>query len=129
MNSQQFEATATRDENALTICLSGEIDYAASLQIGASLHELVSESDGELLLDLDDVTFLDSEGLKMLLALFDQARRMNRKPQIVGLSERVRRVTDLAGVSDALGINDLQHNAGRRFRWNLSSLGLIGLGS
>ena len=47
----------------------GEIDLANADVIGAALAPAVAESNGRLTLDLSGVTFMDSTGIKMLLAL------------------------------------------------------------
>ena len=75
MNSQPFEAKATETRTPSRYASPAKSTTPPRSR-SSTLHELVNESQGELRLDLDNVTFLDSEGLKMLLALFDQARRI-----------------------------------------------------
>jgi anti-anti-sigma factor len=53
-----------------TLCLSGDLDLASSEQLAAELNRLPSP----LRLDVSNVTFMDSTGLRMIL------RRLNDGP-------------------------------------------------
>jgi anti-anti-sigma factor len=96
--------TLVKHERDQTVTLSGDIDFAASLDIDPLLTKAVTECEDELLFDLENVTFIDSEGIKMLLHTFGQVAEKNKKARIVRCSSRVRRVFRLAGVDSLLNV-------------------------
>lgn len=96
--------TLVKHERDQTVTLSGDIDFAASLDIDPLLTKAVTECEDEMLFDLENVTFIDSEGIKMLLHVFNQMAEKNKKARIVRCSPRVSRVLKLAGVDSLLNV-------------------------
>jgi anti-anti-sigma factor len=90
-------------ENAditLLVC-EGELDIAATEQI-ADCAEKALECGAPIEIDLEAVSFLDSMGLRSLLALFN--RSTGERPRIIAASEPVRRVMELTGTSALFGL-------------------------
>ena len=100
MNATHYKYVVTLGEGVVTVTLWGEIDYAATLALAPVVEELVEESDGDLLFDLEHVTLIDSEAIKMLLAVFEQLRRRRRNGEVVRRSKQVDRILMLAGVHE-----------------------------
>lgn len=98
MQPQSFEITTTTNEQSHIVSMSGEIDFAASLNIDPVLSRVVKECDKELLFDLSDVTFIDSEGIKALLSAFYQMTRKRGTARIIYCSRQAMRVIKLAGL-------------------------------
>ncbi|MCE5314844.1 MAG: STAS domain-containing protein [Armatimonadota bacterium] len=98
MKPQSFEIATTRNGHSHIVSLSGEIDFAASLDIDPVLSRVIRECDKELLFDLKDVTFIDSEGIKALLSAFYQMTRKRGTARIVYCSRQAMRVIRLAGL-------------------------------
>jgi anti-sigma B factor antagonist len=84
------------------VFLSGEIDYAASLELESVTHEVTSQCGSELLIDLGDVTFIDSEGIKTLINIFKLMQNKGGAARIVRSSPFVNKVLKLAGAYDML---------------------------
>ncbi len=104
MSSGSMSIITAQNKNLQTIVLTGEIDFAASLDIDPLLAKAVSECNDELLLDLENVTFIDSEGIKMLLHAFGELAEKKKRARIVKCSPRIRRVFKLAGVETLLNV-------------------------
>ncbi len=104
LSALPFGFEVTRKADASLIRLSGEIDFAASLNLMPRLIELAAGCSGELLFDLQNVTLIDSEGLKMLLRLFDQMLAKGRNARITGLSAHASRIIGIAGLAGPLGL-------------------------
>ena len=85
-----------------TVHLSGEIDYAASLALAPQLDELTRSCAGDLLFDLEGVTLMDSEGVKLLLASRAKMRNKQGAARVVRCSKSVHRVLCLTGLHDLL---------------------------
>ena len=78
----------------------GEVDLAAVPDLEADLEAAIRESVGALVVDLTDVSFIDSSGLQVLLRARALLGRADRALVLICPHGRVRRVFELAGVSD-----------------------------
>jgi anti-anti-sigma factor len=81
------------------VVAAGEIDLAAS----PALHEVLTEaaqSADRIIIDLTDVTFLDSTGMTVMVdALNRHHHRQRGTLCLVGLSQSVRKVLDITHLS------------------------------
>jgi anti-sigma B factor antagonist len=59
-----FDLTVTRQEGACRVALRGELDLGSAPQLERAL---AAAGDGEVLLDLRGLTFMDSTGVRVLL--------------------------------------------------------------
>jgi len=80
--------------------LSGEIDLSNAEALGAAAESAVSNRASGLVLDLSEVTFLDSTGLRLVFRL---ARRLGDRQQALRLvvpdGARIARLLSLSGVA------------------------------
>ncbi len=76
------------------LALAGELDMATADDLGTRLHEDGS-ADGELSLDFSDVTFMDSSGLRAILAAAG-SRRDGSSIVIVNPPAQVRRLLEVS---------------------------------
>jgi anti-sigma B factor antagonist len=80
--------------------LRGEVDLAVLPAIEEQLDAAIRESVGAFVIDLTEVTFIDSTGLQALLRARALLGREDRALAVVCPHGPVRRVFELAGVSD-----------------------------
>jgi len=59
----------------------------------------------QLVVDLADVTYMDSTGLGVFVGLFKQLRANEGDLTLTGMSERLRRLFDITGLADVMDIN------------------------
>lgn len=104
MNASQIVVARGRD--ALTVHLYGEIDFAASLELSPRLDDVLGDFSGELRFDLQEVTLLDSEGMKMLIRAADLVRKRQGQAHVVRCSRPVRRILSLTGLNELLEVSD-----------------------
>ncbi len=62
-----YEIIIAQDWKSYTVYFSGEIDYAAAIEVSDKIDELVDACEDNLVFDLENVTFIDSEGMKILI--------------------------------------------------------------
>lgn len=91
----------TSDEGAWPVVrLSGEIDLSNAEALGEAAEKAVSNRATGLVLDLSEVTFLDSTGLRLVFRL---ARRLRDRQQALRLvvpdGARIARLLALSGVA------------------------------
>jgi anti-anti-sigma factor len=93
---------ASGDEHVSVLAISGELDLASTPQLEEAL-ERVRDADCELLiLDLREVTFMDSTGLSVLVKANQRAYDAGRRLAVVKGSPQVQRLLSLTGVGDRL---------------------------
>jgi anti-anti-sigma factor len=81
------------------LVLSGEFDCAVEMWVRAEL-ELVAES-SRLVIDLRELTFMDSTGVHLLLEARRACAASGRRLRIVPAPPHVQRALALCGVDDA----------------------------
>ena len=62
-----FELVSSRDASETTIRVRGEVDIDTAGQIGGALRAAAGEPGGVVVLDLSEVSFMDSSGLGVLV--------------------------------------------------------------
>lgn len=80
--------------------LTGELDVASVPAARVKLEQaLLDETLDGLILDLTDVTFMDSSGLGFLLGRYRQLAEIGGKTIVAGVQGQVRRVFQLSGLT------------------------------
>jgi anti-anti-sigma factor len=100
------EALDIRTEDDVVVAsLRGEIDLANARAIGSLVAGAVPNDATGVVLDLSDVTYLDSSGVHLV---FDLSERLSGRQQRLALAvpegSRIRRVLDLVNVQAALPV-------------------------
>jgi len=83
---------------------SGDIDLARSRELGAQLGELAGEPGVAAVLDLTEVSFLDSVGLGVILKASGRFRRQAKRLVIVAPHGPVLRLLELSGIGERLAL-------------------------
>ncbi len=84
--------------------LGGELDLGNAAFVEEQLDTAIHTSEGAFVVDLCDVTFLDSSAINVLLRARAQLGRRDRQLVVVCPHGPVRRVFELAGVSDLFAL-------------------------
>ena len=87
---------------AVTVArLSGDLDTGTSSTAGDALTALLDDGAETLLVNLEDVGFVSSAGLRVLLAA---AKRLSTKLRVCGLNETVQEVFDISGFTSIFDV-------------------------
>jgi anti-sigma B factor antagonist len=104
VNTEADVTVSTSTEHgAARVIIGGEMDAESAPMIRQALCEAVLAPGGRVVIDLSDVTFVDSNGIGVLVA----AARAAKAVTIVGARRSVRRVLDIAGMSQVITIDDI----------------------
>jgi anti-anti-sigma factor len=100
------EAVQIRAEGDVVVAaLGGEIDLANARAIGSLVTGSVPNDMAGLVIDLSDVTYLDSSGVHLVFDLSERlAARQQRLALVVPDESRIRRVLDLVNVRAVLPV-------------------------
>jgi anti-sigma B factor antagonist len=93
-----FTTESSMDGDTAIVRFEGELDLATAPQAETALRELEESQQppGRIVLDLRGVRFLDSTGLRVILAADSRARREGRHVQVIAGPEPVHRVFRIA---------------------------------
>ena len=94
-----FGAHSAVRNGVARIAVEGELDVASISQFTQSLARIDAEADGQgrphLLIDLRGVTFMDSSGLREVVAVAEDASEAGRRFAIIGVARPVRNLFEL----------------------------------
>jgi anti-sigma B factor antagonist len=99
------------DDKTHVVSLSGEIDAATAPRLGAHLFALVDEGKRGVIVDLSQVTFMDSTGIGVLLNAANHFQARHAELVLVCSNELILRPFELTGVTGYLTIVDTREKA------------------
>jgi anti-anti-sigma factor len=103
-NTEPDQWPTTVDGDRATVILSGEIDLALAPSLRDHLNRLHSEGIRQFTLDAADVSFIDSVGLSVFLALYRRCREEDGTVTLVRPSQSIRRTLEISGLLDVLNV-------------------------
>ena len=103
MNQPAFSVHHETRNGIARLVVSGEIDLLSSPTLVEELSTTEQQDElSAILLDLREVTFMDSTGLKVFLDASLRSRSKNRHLLLVGVRPALRRVFDVTGTTHLL---------------------------
>ena len=101
-----FDITLTRTPGRATLRLVGELDIATTPRLNEYLSTLAQTHHGLIVIDLRQLTFLDSTGVRALVAADSYTRRDGWSLAIVKGPPQVQRILELCGLTEVLPLAD-----------------------
>ena len=97
-----FALSAHQRGKATVLRASGDLDLSAKARFEKALAAVDPRRMSRLVIDLADVTFIDSTGLGMVLEAWSKARRERLQFAVVVGNSSARRAFEAAGLTDVL---------------------------
>jgi anti-sigma B factor antagonist len=91
------------DGDVDVITLGGEVDFGNVSRLRSALVEL-AQNDRDLVIRMDEVGFVDSTALGVLVQGRKRFEESGRELRLTGVAPRVRRTLEVAGLADYLGV-------------------------
>ncbi len=96
----------TQDGGKTTITIKGKITFENTGEIREKMKEILrDESLKHLILDMKEVSFIDSSGLGLLVSIKNTMIRKDGAFAIVNLSDTVKKIMKQTGLDRYFGIN------------------------
>lgn len=89
--------TFTEDRNLLVASLTGRLDSVTSTQAQASLLEEIDKRSSHLILDLSDLEYLSSAGLRALLTAIKRVSILKQRSATVVKQPHIREILQISG--------------------------------
>lgn len=100
----RFEVDDAGLRDAPGVAVHGEVDISVAEALEEALDAAIRESAGAFIVDLSDLDFIESTGLQVLLRARGLLGREDRELAVVCPHGPVRRVFELAGMSELFAL-------------------------
>jgi anti-sigma B factor antagonist len=105
-----MEVTEARADGTTTMRIVGRVDASVAQQLERKVMDMGSRDD-HVVVDLQDMDYVSSAGLRVFIALAKQARSRNRKVALCAMQEDVREVFEITGLVELFAIHDSAEDA------------------
>lgn len=103
MPGEEFRARVVRKGAGSAIALSGTVDKNAKELIDSAYQE-ASREGGEVILDFNEVDYINSTGIAVIVGVLAMARAQGQEVGAVGLTDHYREVFRITRLSDFMNI-------------------------
>jgi anti-sigma B factor antagonist len=94
-----------QNDKEILIQLAGEIDAYTAPKLREELLSLAEGGNKTMIVNLKDVTYLDSTGLGVFVGLFKELSKNNGELKLIELSNRLYRLFEITGLSNIMNIS------------------------
>lgn len=102
----QLTIRSDRDGVVHTICVTGELDLATAKELQLELERVETTDAESIILDLSGLTFMDSTGVRLLIAAHHRSRSDSNRLALLRGGPAIQRVLQLSGVETLLPFAD-----------------------
>ena len=103
MAARHFEAEVRREPGGAVLDLKGEIDGFVQETLDAAYAE-AEKTDGPIFLNFEEVDYINSTGIALIVGLLARARAARRDLSAYGLSEHYVEIFTITRLSDFMGV-------------------------
>ena len=103
-NDPASSNTTPRQSRPNVLPLKGEIDLHVSPSVTASLNELIDKKPDRFVVDLSEVSYIDSAGLAALIEAMQKVEGYGGKFMLAGLQETVRSIFEISRLDQVFQI-------------------------
>jgi anti-sigma B factor antagonist len=96
--------TEERDGGRAVVTVKGEIDVASAPALRTQLHAVCVDGIDTIVLDLREVTFLDSSALGVLVGALRRCRESGSQFRLVITSPRLLKIFEITGLTSVFDI-------------------------
>jgi anti-sigma B factor antagonist len=97
-NDGEFQVTVSEQSGTPVLEARGEIDVASAPEFHASLADVIGQEPDIVIVDMSEVSFIDSTGLGVLVAAEKQMRDGGHELRLVVTRPQITRLLELTGL-------------------------------
>ncbi|WP_182199459.1 anti-sigma F factor antagonist [Paraliobacillus salinarum] len=99
-------------ENVLLVRISGELDHHEAEKFKNDWQNLLSKVDVQhVVLNLGDLSFMDSSGLGVILGRYKEIKQMDGEMIVCSISPAVKRLFELSGLFKIIRLEESETHA------------------
>jgi len=99
-----MEIRTRKENNAIVVTVKGRMDAVSSPDFEAHLSELMADGEKDFIVDLGELDYISSAGLRSVLSVLQDLKGKNGKLVLCSLKDLVKHVFDLSGLSPTIPI-------------------------
>ena len=96
--------TITNEDGAVLVTAAGEVDVSCASELRDALDAILREGAALVQVDLEQVPYIDSTGIGVLVGAAHSAEEAGQTLVVLRPQRNVKRVLDMLGISQQLGI-------------------------
>lgn len=105
-----------RDVNGVKVVdIEGRLNTSTSPEADAFFKELIADGATKILINLEEMDYTSSTGLRVVLSTGKQLAKINGQMAICGLNPTVKEVFDMAGFSAMFDVYETEEDALKNF--------------
>lgn len=94
-----LQIDVSEEENRIVLALDGELDMASSPRLERVVEELEMEGKPTVVLDLQQLAFIDSTGLRIILSVHKRCHERGQELAVTRGSQQVERLLSVTGMA------------------------------
>jgi anti-sigma B factor antagonist len=99
-----FEASTRTNGGVAVLELSGELNAAADEELNGAYERAIASGPATVLLNFDNVSYINSTGIALIVGLLAEARKSDRRIMACGLSEHYKEIFEITRIADFVTI-------------------------
>lgn len=92
------------ENGELLVKIEGEVDVYTSIDLKKELTKLVESDQKNIIIDLENVNYMDSSGLGVLVALLKELKKIGGELKLISLPVSVKKIFDLTRLTKFFNI-------------------------
>ena len=106
MPGELAEAEVRRSGSAVVIAMRGDINAAADTALKKAWDEASSLEPSTVVLNFDDVDYINSTGIALIVSILAEARKMQVAVRACGLTDHYRHIFEVTRLADFMPMYD-----------------------
>jgi anti-anti-sigma factor len=102
--ARQFEAEVTTRGDIAIVVLHGELSAGVEETLNGAYSSATEQHAARILLKFEDVDYINSTGIALIVGLLSKARRDGIHMMAVGLSDHYRQIFEITRLADFISI-------------------------
>jgi anti-sigma B factor antagonist len=102
-----------QNDEGIVVLVGGEIDAFTAPKLREEILPLAEGEHKSIIVNLKDVSYLDSTGLGVFVGLFKQLKQNDGELRLIELSDRLVRLFEITGLSNIMNISAHSEGGGR----------------
>ena len=98
-NNEKFNAKTQVEGSTSRVYLSGELDLSVAPDFRLVMEPLVSNAEQDLIVNMKDMTYIDSTGIGILLSILKARHGMNASFKVEEVPPQIQKLFDMTGIA------------------------------
>ena len=106
-----MEIETRKEENATVVSVTGKMDAVSAPELEKELSQLMADGEKGFVLDLGELDYISSAGLRVILATAKRLKEKEGKILLASLQDMVKEVFEISGFSAIIPIYESVESA------------------